>query len=139
MATHGDFGRVSNTQTDDLGDCRLGRGDELLDTLALLRGFIFLILAALIVGCAATAPLLNINGDTKNIILVIGDGMGAEQRKAAQWVKVGEAGKLAMDDMPAKGWSLTASACSWVTHLLASRCDCDGYRSKNRKRCYWPR
>lgn len=79
--------------------------------MALLRGFIFLILAGFIVGCA---------GDKKNIIIVIGDGMGAEQRKAAQWVLMGEAGKLSMDDMPARGWSQTSSAYGWVTDSAAA-------------------
>jgi alkaline phosphatase len=33
----------------------------------------------------------------RNIILFIGDCMGAEHRKAASWITAGETGKLAMD------------------------------------------
>lgn len=46
----------------------------------------------------------------RNIILFIGDGMGEGPRSAARWAKVGPQGKLAMDEMPASGWSRTRSA-----------------------------
>lgn len=62
----------------------------------------------------APAPAL-----PRNIILFIGDGMGAVHRSAAQWVQVGLAGKLEMDDLPVNGWSRTASADNAVTDSAA--------------------
>ena len=56
----------------------------------------------------------------KNIILFIGDGMGAEHRKAARWATVGKNGKLAMDNMPASGWIQTHSADSVITDSAAA-------------------
>ena len=55
----------------------------------------------------------------RNIILFIGDGMGAVHRTAAQWVQVGVAGELNMDDLPVSGWSRTASADNAVTDSAA--------------------
>jgi alkaline phosphatase len=53
------------------------------------------------------------------VILFIGDGMGAEQRKAGQWLSVGQSGQLIMDQLPVQGWSQTASADNPVTDSAA--------------------
>lgn len=53
------------------------------------------------------------------IILFIGDGMGAEQRKAAQWLSLGQTGQLVMDQLPEAGWSQTASADDPITDSAA--------------------
>jgi len=45
-----------------------------------------------------------------NIILVIGDGMGPEQVKAAQWYEVGSDESLVMQSLPVRGWVRTAPA-----------------------------
>lgn len=56
----------------------------------------------------------------RNIILLIGDGMGEQQRKSAQWVSVGFSETLAMDSMPVLGWARTASLDNPVTDSAAS-------------------
>lgn len=53
------------------------------------------------------------------IIIYIGDGMGAEHRKAAGWVSQGMDGSLVMDTLPAQGLSQTASASSEITDSAA--------------------
>lgn len=54
-----------------------------------------------------------------SIILFIGDGMGAEQRKAAQWYSYGLDGKLVMDSLPYTGLSMTHSANNLITDSAA--------------------
>lgn len=56
----------------------------------------------------------------RNIILFIGDGMDEEHRKAARWLSVGKAGRLAMDDMPVSGLLETYSASSDITDSAAA-------------------
>ena len=51
---------------------------------------------------------------------VIGDGMGAEHRKAARWATVGETGKLSTDDMPASGLLQTHSADNVIADSAAA-------------------
>ncbi len=58
--------------------------------------------------------------EAKNIILFIGDGMGEQQRLAAQWVDSGLAGQLVMDDMSHMGFIATKSANSLVTDSAAA-------------------
>ncbi|MGF1470616.1 MAG: alkaline phosphatase [Rubrobacteraceae bacterium] len=43
------------------------------------------------------------NGGARNVILFIGDGLGAAQRDAIQLATVGPYGRLAMDDLPYRG------------------------------------
>ena len=98
--------------------------NSLLPSLGL---FVLLIAAALSASTvsAGPAPALPSPGLTpapalpRNIILFIGDGMGAVHRTAAQWVQVGVAGELNMDDLPVNGWSRTASADNAVTDSAA--------------------
>ena len=54
-----------------------------------------------------------------SIILFIGDGMGANQRLAAQWLSVGQSGQLAMDALPFSGWSQTANRTGGTTDSAA--------------------
>ncbi|MBW8185218.1 alkaline phosphatase [Shewanella nanhaiensis] len=56
----------------------------------------------------------------KNVILLIGDGMGGEHRKAAQWLSVGINGKLSMDNMPVSGFLQTESANNATTDSAAA-------------------
>ena len=65
------------------------------------------------------APLEKNNPEPVYIILFVGDGMGAEHRKAAQWVAYGFDGQLIMDQLPVQGWSQTASASSSITDSAA--------------------
>jgi len=60
------------------------------------------------------------DGHAQGMILFIGDGMGAEQRKADRWVSVGQSGQLAMDSLPLQGWLQTASANNPITDSAAS-------------------
>ncbi|MCB2213831.1 alkaline phosphatase [bacterium] len=47
--------------------------------------------------------------DRPRIMLFIGDGMGAEHRRAAQYFALGERRKLAMDQLPTFGWMIADS------------------------------
>jgi alkaline phosphatase len=47
--------------------------------------------------------------DRPRIMLFIGDGMGAEHRRAAQYFALGEKRKLAMDQLPTSGWLIADS------------------------------
>lgn len=49
------------------------------------------------------------------IILFIGDGMGASQRQAAQWLAFGQESQLAMDRMPVLGYQETSAADRAIT------------------------
>jgi alkaline phosphatase len=82
----------------------------------LSRAILLIALCGLIHGCA--------NGraqeEKKNIILLIGDGMGTEHRKAARWITMGDTGKLAMGDMPVEGTLRTGSADNLITDSAAA-------------------
>jgi alkaline phosphatase len=56
----------------------------------------------------------------RNIILMIGDGLGEVQRTAARWSSVGPDGQLAMDRLPFNGRVRTASADDPVTDSAAA-------------------
>jgi len=55
-----------------------------------------------------------------NVILLIGDGMGEVQRKAAQWFSKGMSQKLVMDSISSYGWSNTAALDDPITDSPAS-------------------
>lgn len=59
------------------------------------------------------------SSNTRNVILFIGDGMGAAQRDAIRLATVGEKGNLAMDSMPYVGLIHTSSTVP-VTDSAAS-------------------
>ena len=56
----------------------------------------------------------------RRVILMIGDGMGAVQRQAGQWSKVGLTGTSAMDSLPVSGWVQTANVTGGVTDSAAA-------------------
>ena len=58
-------------------------------------------------------------GHARSVLLFIGDGMGAEQRKAGRWAAVGQSGQLAMDTLSVSGWLQTASANNPITDSAA--------------------
>lgn len=89
-------------------------------SITLLRIFFLLLLAGFIFGCGAGQHVSVSSPAAKNIILFIGDGMGAEHRKAARWASVGETGELSMDDMPVTGSIETRSADSAITDSAAA-------------------
>jgi alkaline phosphatase len=55
----------------------------------------------------------------RGIILFIGDGMGADQRRGAQWLALGQDSTLAMDGMPVRGMMKTSSADRRITDSAA--------------------
>jgi len=66
----------------------------------------------------SAAPMV---GTTRRrVILMIGDGMGSNQRLAGQWSKVGLSGSLAMDSLPISGWIHTANVDGAVTDSAAA-------------------
>lgn len=86
-----------------------------------LKYFIFiLLLPNFLFGCFDHDSNSTPNQKAKNIILFIGDGMGAEHRKAARWFSVGRNGKLSMDDMPINGSLQTYSADNLITDSAAA-------------------
>lgn len=72
----------------------------------------------------STADNVNIysfsTSSVKNIILLIGDGMGAEHIKAARWQDVGVDGILNMDSLSVNGWIRTGSADNLITDSAAA-------------------
>lgn len=56
----------------------------------------------------------------RNIILFIGDGMGAEHRTAATWMQHGPEGRLAMDGLAISGWVDTLNHAGEVTDSAAA-------------------
>lgn len=81
--------------------------------------FIFFLSWSVFVSCGSEASP-DQGGSVKNIVLFIGDGMGAEHRKAASRLVTGEPGKLAMDAMAVSGMIVTHSSDSPVTDSAAS-------------------
>jgi alkaline phosphatase len=84
-----------------------------------------IVLSMLVVTPAETRPAstlsqLPASQHATGIILFIGDGMGAEQRKAGRWDSVGQSGQLAMDGMPFQGWLQTSSANAAITDSAAA-------------------
>ena len=59
-------------------------------------------------------------GTAKNVILLIGDGMGAAHRTAARLYSVGREGELAMDTLPIAGMARTWSTEGVVTDSAAA-------------------
>jgi alkaline phosphatase len=78
---------------------------------------IILSLSTFMFGCGS--DFIN-RQSSKNIILFIGDGMGVEHRKAAQWALLSDTGKLSMDDMPTSGLLMTHSANNSITDSAAA-------------------
>ena len=70
----------------------------------------FLVALAALAGGAGPAPAQSsaAGGEAKNVIILVGDGMGTSHRDAIRFATVGDEGELAMDDMPYAGRSQTS-------------------------------
>jgi alkaline phosphatase len=80
-------------------------------------GFLFFFSS---VRASPTSALLLAGESPPAVILYIGDGMGAEHRKAGRWSSVGMGGSLNMDDLAASGWSKTMEAEGKITDSAAA-------------------
>lgn len=90
-----------------------------------LKIFVFLSLIFFFLNGCSSSSINDSNeslseANVKNIILLIGDGMGSEHIKAARWKKVGENGSLNMDNLPYNGWIETLSADNAITDSAAA-------------------
>lgn len=77
----------------------------------------------LLIGCggdSSDTQSPNTQNGIKNIILIIGDGMGSEHIKAARWKKVGIYGSLHRDELLASGMIKTSSADNLITDSAAA-------------------
>jgi alkaline phosphatase len=74
--------------------------------------------AVTVAGIVCAEPVRNARA--KNVVLFIGDGMGAEHVKAASWLAAGEPGRLTMDAMATSGRISTRSLDNPVTDSAAS-------------------
>jgi alkaline phosphatase len=88
--------------------------------ISISRFFVYLLITGLLGAHAPGTTVAGAQEKANNIILFIGDGMGAEHRKAARWKSVGDDGLLSMDDMPARGWARTACADNPITDSAAA-------------------
>jgi alkaline phosphatase len=95
----------------------------LREEVLLLKKFFFLILLPLIIvltSCPLEFTETIPNIAYKQVILIIGDGMGAEQVKAAGYYAYGQEGLLSFEQFPAVTTQTTYSASSSVTDSAAS-------------------
>ncbi len=92
--------------------------------LLIYRLLAVLLLSVLLSSCFHSdnqTPTKPSSSETNNsIILFIGDGMGPEQRKAAQWLSSGLNGTLNMDKLDYVGASKTASTDNAITDSAAA-------------------
>ena len=82
-------------------------------------------LLAALAGCASTGPAATssrpaIDGQAKNILFFLGDGMGINTLTAARIYAVGEEGELAIDTLPESAFVKTFSNDAQVTDSAAS-------------------
>ncbi len=79
---------------------------------------------AALAGCASTGPATGpraaVDGQAKNIIFFLGDGMGINTLTAARIYAVGEDGELAIDTLPESAFVKTFSNDAQVTDSAAS-------------------
>ncbi|MBN1422274.1 MAG: alkaline phosphatase [Planctomycetes bacterium] len=68
----------------------------------------------------ASSLVCGLHASPKNVIILIGDGMGFEHVKAAGFFESGAEGKLSFEGLPYKGEAMTYSASSSVTDSAAS-------------------
>ncbi|MCW8837615.1 MAG: alkaline phosphatase [Thiovulaceae bacterium] len=80
---------------------------------------LFLVIIFFSTGCS-NSNTENISVKAKNIILLIGDGMGPEHIKAAGWKEVGKEGKLYMETLSKSGYIRTSSADNLITDSAAA-------------------
>jgi len=83
-------------------------------------GLVLALSVAVLVGCGGSGG--NSRGDqaAKNVILLIGDGMGSAHMTAARLYSVGRGGELAMDRLPETGMARTWSTEGVVTDSAAA-------------------
>lgn len=81
---------------------------------------LLVLFAVILLGCNEDSVSKEVNTPQRNIILFIGDGMGAEHRKAARWISVGKDEQLAMDKMLVNGTLQTHSADNVITDSAAA-------------------
>jgi len=84
---------------------------------------VFALSLALVVSCGGDSEDSDGSGGdqtAKNVILLIGDGMGSAHRTAARLYAVGRGGELAMDNLPEAGMARTWSTESVVTDSAAA-------------------
>ncbi|MES9684669.1 alkaline phosphatase [Gottfriedia acidiceleris] len=70
-------------------------------------------------------------GKAKNVIVFVGDGMGAAHREAIRLATVGQTGKLAMDDMPYSGLVHTSSTTAITDSAAAATAMASGVKTYN--------
>ncbi|WP_088011470.1 alkaline phosphatase [Gottfriedia acidiceleris] len=71
------------------------------------------------------------HGKAKNVIVFVGDGMGAAHREAIRLATVGQTGKLAMDDMPYAGLVHTSSTNTITDSAAAATAMASGVKTYN--------
>ncbi|MFD0050553.1 alkaline phosphatase [Actinomycetes bacterium NPDC127524] len=71
------------------------------------------------------------NGKAKNVIVFVGDGMGAAHREAIRLATAGQTGKLAMDDMPYSGIVHTSSTTPVTDSAAAATAMASGVKTYN--------
>ena len=84
---------------------------------------LFALALAVFTACGGGEEATDNGGDqatAKNVVLLIGDGMGAAHRTAARLYSVGREGELAMDTLPFAGMARTWSTESVVTDSAAA-------------------
>jgi alkaline phosphatase len=108
------------------GRCIVYKGRLILGTLCLFLGFQFLLTGSIplnrlqVFAAASGKTETSTAGASRRVILMIGDGMGANHRLAGQWSKVGTEGVLTMDSLPIHGWIQTGNVSGGLTDSAAA-------------------
>ncbi|MBM7645990.1 alkaline phosphatase [Scopulibacillus daqui] len=79
----------------------------------------------------AKEPQKEVPGKAKNVILFVGDGMGAAHRNAIRLATVGQKGELAMNDMPYTGMVHTSSTSTVTDSAAAATAMAAGVKTYN--------
>jgi alkaline phosphatase len=79
-----------------------------------------LLAAAISISFCAHDQVDEPSSQVRNVILLIGDGMGDGQRQAARYFLNGKEGMLEMDGLPSQGWYSTRSANNTITDSAAA-------------------
>ncbi|MEH7110178.1 alkaline phosphatase [Bacillus sp. JJ1764] len=80
---------------------------------------------------AASNGKKDVHGNAKNVIVFVGDGMGAAHRDAIRLASVGLNGNLAMDDMPVSGEVHTSSTSVITDSAAAATAMASGVKTYN--------
>jgi alkaline phosphatase len=84
------------------------------------KPFAMLLAASVSISFCARDQVDEPSSQIRNVILLIGDGMGDGQRQAARYFLNGMEGMLEMDGLPSKGWYSTRSANNPITDSAAA-------------------